>query len=279
MDAGAYELERLVNRAFDVGKVGGNPGLVGVDHAQGLGLQRSTRELVSDVVVNFARDAGALGQGRKFDLIVLAIGEVAVARFEREGSFLQLIARAAHALLLTLQLGCAQRQQGGGNRKDDGQQKRSGGERVGAKVRDERKGKSGDNAQRDPDVLTAHPPRNVIEGEGRKRHKRRHEDSRDEVSVARGLARTAGAVSLCDFGQRGGNNAKAKRRDQASVHSKTHGGRNTARQNDRFVEKPVHTGIVREAAHGGGAAYATVTFFPRGKAGASAGRTTKTPHS
>ena len=63
VDAGAYELERLVNRAFDVGKVGGNPGLVGVDHAQGLGLQRSTRELVADVVVNFARDAGALGQG------------------------------------------------------------------------------------------------------------------------------------------------------------------------------------------------------------------------
>lgn len=45
---------------------------------------------------------------------------------------------------------------------------------------------------------------------------------------------------------------------------------------DQFVEKPVHTGIVREAAHGGGAACATVTFLPRGKAGASAGRTTKT---
>lgn len=107
VDAGAYELERLVNRAFDVGKVGGNPGLVGVDHAQGLGLQRSTRELVADVVVNFARDAGALGQGRKFDLIVLAIGEVAVARFEREGSFLQFVAGTAHALLLAFQLGGA----------------------------------------------------------------------------------------------------------------------------------------------------------------------------
>lgn len=78
-----------------------------MDHAQGLGLQRSTRELVADVVVNFARDAGALGQGRKFDLIVLAIGEVAVARFEREGSFLQFVAGTAHALLLAFQLGGA----------------------------------------------------------------------------------------------------------------------------------------------------------------------------
>ena len=39
MDAGAYELERHVNRAFDVGEIGGNPGLVGMDHAQGFGLQ------------------------------------------------------------------------------------------------------------------------------------------------------------------------------------------------------------------------------------------------
>lgn len=101
-------------------------------------------------------------------------------------------------------------------------------------------------------MLTAHPPRNVIEGEGRKRHKRRHEDSRDDVSVTRGLAYTARAFSLCDLGQRGGDNAKAKRCDQASVHSKSHSGRNTARQNDRFVEKPVHTGIVREAARGRG---------------------------
>jgi len=124
-------------------------------------------------------------------------------------------------------------------------------------------------------VLTVHAPRDVIEGERRKRHKRRYENCRDDVNVARGLARTAGAVSLCDLGQRGGNNVKAKRRDQASVHSKTHGGRNTARQHNRFVEKPVHTGIVREAARGGGAACATVTFLPRGKAGASADRTTK----
>ena len=39
MDASAYELERLVNRAFDVGEIGGDAGLVGVDHAQGFGLQ------------------------------------------------------------------------------------------------------------------------------------------------------------------------------------------------------------------------------------------------
>ena len=39
VDAGAYKLERLVNRAFDVGEIGGDAGLVGVDHAQGFGLQ------------------------------------------------------------------------------------------------------------------------------------------------------------------------------------------------------------------------------------------------
>ena len=39
MDAGAYELERLVNRVLDVGEIGGDAGLVGVDHAQGFGLQ------------------------------------------------------------------------------------------------------------------------------------------------------------------------------------------------------------------------------------------------
>ena len=130
-------------------------------------------------------------------------------------------------------------------------------------------------AQRGPDAFTAHASRDVIEGEGRKQHKRRYKDGRDDVNVARGLACTARAFILCHLGQRGGNNAKAKRRDQASVHSKTHGGRNTARQHDRFVEKPVHTGIVREAARGGGAACATVTFLPCGKSGASAGHAAK----
>ena len=33
MDAGAYELECLVNRAFNVGEIGGDARLVGVDHA------------------------------------------------------------------------------------------------------------------------------------------------------------------------------------------------------------------------------------------------------
>ena len=118
-------------------------------------------------------------------------------------------------------------------------------------------------------MFTAHAPRDVIEGERRKRHKRRRKDGRDDVSITRGLAYTACAFPLCDLGQRGGDNAKAKRRDQASVHSKARGGRNAARQHDRFVEKPVHTGIVREAARSGGAAYATVTFLPRDKSGAS----------
>lgn len=105
VDAGAHKLERLVNRAFDVGEIGGNPGLVGVHDAQGLGLQRGARELVADVIVDLARDTGAFGECRELDFVVLTIGKVAVARFERESSFLQLVADAAHALLLALQLG------------------------------------------------------------------------------------------------------------------------------------------------------------------------------
>lgn len=73
--------------------------------AQGLGLQRGTRELVPDVIVDLARDAGAFGERRELDFVVLAIGKIAVARFEREGSFLQLVTGTAHALLLALQLG------------------------------------------------------------------------------------------------------------------------------------------------------------------------------
>lgn len=104
VDAGAHELERLVNRAFDVGEIGGNPGLVGMDHAQGFGLKRSARELVAHVIVDLARDAGAFGERREFDFVVLAVGEVAVACLEREGSFLQLVAGATHAFLFALQL-------------------------------------------------------------------------------------------------------------------------------------------------------------------------------
>ena len=100
---------------LDVGKIGGDAGLVGMDHAQGLGLQRGARELVTDVVVDLARDAGAFGKRRELDFVVLAVGKVAVARFERQGAFLQLIAGAVHALLFVLQLRGAQRQQGGGD--------------------------------------------------------------------------------------------------------------------------------------------------------------------
>lgn len=108
MDAGAHKLERLVNGVLDVGEIGGNPGLVGVHDAQGLGLQRGTCKLVANAIVDLARDAGAFGECRELDFVVLAVGKVTVARFEREGSFLQLVADAAHALLLALQLGGTQ---------------------------------------------------------------------------------------------------------------------------------------------------------------------------
>ena len=108
VDARAHKLKRLVNGALDVGEVGGDAGFVGVDYAQGLSLQRGARELVADVVVDLARDAGALGKCRELDLVVLAVSEVAVARLEREGSFLQLVAGAAHALLFAFELCGAQ---------------------------------------------------------------------------------------------------------------------------------------------------------------------------
>ncbi len=75
---------------------------------------------MTDVIVDLARDAGTFGERREFDLVVLSIGKVAVARFEREGSFLQFVADAAHAFLFALQLRGAQRQQRGGDRKDGG---------------------------------------------------------------------------------------------------------------------------------------------------------------
>lgn len=102
VDAGAHKLECLVNRAFNVGEIGGDAGLVGVDHAQRFGLQRGARELVAHIVVDLARDAGAFGERRELDFVVLAIGKIAVACLEREGSFLQLVAGTAHALLLAL---------------------------------------------------------------------------------------------------------------------------------------------------------------------------------
>ena len=65
---------------------------------------------MAHVIVDLACDACALGERREFDFVVLAVGKVAVARLEREGSFLQLVAGAAHALLLAFELGGAQRQ-------------------------------------------------------------------------------------------------------------------------------------------------------------------------
>ena len=58
--------------------------------------------MVPDVIVDLARDAGAFGERRELDFVVLAVGKIAVVRLEREGSFLQLIADTAHALLLAL---------------------------------------------------------------------------------------------------------------------------------------------------------------------------------
>ena len=101
---------------------------------------------------------------------------------------------------------------------------------------DERADKDGAGAQCAPDVLAAHASCDIVEGEGCKRSKRRRKDGHHNVSVARGLAGAAGTFALRDFRQRGDYDAKAKRCDQASVHSKAQGGRDAARQHDRFVE-------------------------------------------
>lgn len=90
VDAGAHELKRLVNGVFDVSEIGGDAGLVGVDHAQSFGLKRSARELVAHVIVDLARDAGAFGERRELDFVVLAVGEVAVACLECQGAFCSL---------------------------------------------------------------------------------------------------------------------------------------------------------------------------------------------
>ena len=45
-----------------------------------------------DVIVDLARDAGAFGERRELDFVVLAVGEVAVACLECQGAFLQLVA-------------------------------------------------------------------------------------------------------------------------------------------------------------------------------------------
>ena len=85
-------------------------------------------------------------------------------------------------------------------------------------------------------MLAAHTSRDVIEGEGCKRHKRRYKDGHEDEDIAACLTDAANAFALCDFGQGGDDNAKAIRRDQASIHSKAQSGRNAARQYDRFVE-------------------------------------------
>ena len=60
---------------------------------------------MAHVIGDLARDAGAFGECCELDFVVLAVGKIAVARFERQSTFLQLVADTAHALLLALQLG------------------------------------------------------------------------------------------------------------------------------------------------------------------------------
>ena len=43
---------------------------------------------MAHVIVDLASDAGALGECRELDFVALAVGKIAVARFEHEGSFL-----------------------------------------------------------------------------------------------------------------------------------------------------------------------------------------------
>ena len=104
MDARAHHRERVVDRCLDVGEVRRDARLARMHHAQRLRLQRGTRELVADVVVDLARDAGALGERGELDLVLLAAREVAVPLLEAKGAFLQVVAGILHTLPLALEL-------------------------------------------------------------------------------------------------------------------------------------------------------------------------------
>lgn len=108
LDAGAHKLGASSTVCLTSAKSAATPGFIGVN-TQGLGLQRSTRELVPGVIV-VSRAMRAFVASRARHFVSWRSAKIAVARFEREGSFLLLVAGAAHALLLfAFQLGGAQR--------------------------------------------------------------------------------------------------------------------------------------------------------------------------
>lgn len=53
-----------------------------MDDGQRIRLELGARELVANVVVDLAGNAGALGEGRYLHLVVLSLEEVAVFRLE-----------------------------------------------------------------------------------------------------------------------------------------------------------------------------------------------------
>ena len=182
------------------------------------------------------------------------------------GAFLQLVAGATHAFLFALQLRGAQRQQRGGDRKDGGWQQRSGGEHAATKVRDKRADKHGANRQRGPDAFTAHASRDVIEGKGCERHKWRHEDGSDDVSVARGLARAMGVFFSCDFRR---EVAITPRQNATTRRASTARPMAAAIQHASTIDlsKSLFIRVLYAMLRAGEAPPgATVTFLPRGKA-------------
>ena len=107
VDAGAHSWSASSTVRLTSAKSAATPGSSAWTTRRASACSEARGELVPDVIVDLARDAGAFGERRELDFVVPAVGKVAVARFEREGSFLQLVAGTAHALLLAFQLGGA----------------------------------------------------------------------------------------------------------------------------------------------------------------------------
>ena len=83
MHARADKREGFVYGTADALEVCCRGGVRLVDDGQRIRLEFGARELVTNVVVDLAGDAGTLGEGRHLHLVVLSLEEVAVFRLQQ----------------------------------------------------------------------------------------------------------------------------------------------------------------------------------------------------
>ena len=86
-------------------EIGSDAGLVGVDRARASACSEARVSWCPTLSWISRAMRARSAKRRELDFVVLAVSKIAVARFEHEGSFLQLVADTVHALLLALQLG------------------------------------------------------------------------------------------------------------------------------------------------------------------------------